>query len=1812
MKTNAMDQNLFSLRTSSLWKSAKAFFFFFFLLIGAKTFAQYSGTGTFTKVTSAAGFTDGYYVVAYGTTQAMSNSHNGTFFAPTSISPTSGTTITNPSKAIVWKVETNGTGKSIYNEDANVFASYTGNSNNVQAVSTATTNNQRWSFNYSGGTFDVQNLGVSGRSLQYNTGAPRFACYTGSQQDITLYKMAASLTTYSLTYNGNNNTSGSVPATQTGSTSYNVSGNTGTLARTGYTWAGWTNNTAGTGTAYGPTYTTNSGTLTANTNFYARWAYTLTYDGNGNTGGAVPSTQTNYNSTTSAISGAGTLVRTGYTFGGWKTSASGTSADYTAGATYTPSTGSATRTLYAHWIPNVPTFNVTPTSLSGFTYVESNGPSGVQSFVLSGSNLENTASDPVELITFDGFEIAESTTGPWSDAIELPASYTGAAKTFYVRLKAGLTANNYSDTVLISGGGTVSGTSYAEVALSGTVTACLAPTIQSTVAPFTAVGINGWTVNLTAGNGVGRVAVINTANSFTNPISSNILPSANTVYGGSGQQVIYAGTGNSVAVTGLVPSTTYYVRVYEYNICSGNYTYNTTSVTNNPRSQATACDIPADPSGEVDLENPYCGSAALVYQMANGTIVPAGVTYYWQTSASGTSTANPVVFSAGATVSQPYTVTTAGYHYVRAYNGICWSTGAYTTQEQVVFVSAISIGTQPSSQSTVTGATATFSVTATGVSTYQWQLSTNGGTSWTNIAGATSATYTTPATTLAMNNYRYRVHLANACNTVNSNAATLSVSSGPCLSEDFQSGSIGYTTDNVTLDSGVWYFNDASIQNTSGRLEAQLRSATGTYISTPVFNSGVQSVSFKAFRTSGTGSALQVNYSIDGGDNWLSASESPYSLNTTLSNFNATINTTVPTIIRFYRTAGTVRLDDIEVTCSTAECTPATITAFPTIGPANTIVTITGTDFTTASTVKFGSANAVVQYISPTQIKATVPATADGSIVVDTALDCDSETAFTLITTDNSGCEGVVGGGAGVPATDIIFYEIYDENGQSGGTVSIYNGTGVTVDLSKFQFHRSQDYVSGGYTEYGILSGNLVAGGLAVIGVNTPTSTCNYPTTNNGSINGGFNGGDGFRLVKDNVTVDEVTVAQADPGYYYKRKVSSLLPKSTFDSADWDMAPVDSGQCLTGVATEPPVVKEAPIITAQPSYVLNCDVVNASLALTATEGLTGGNALAYQWYELKNTGAWTAVVDGGVYSGATTQTLTISDVNGLNNYQYYCQVRENTQTCYTATQATQIKEAANTWASNVWTNGTPVLGSKVIIAGSYNTQTNGTLDVCDLTINGGGTLRVRPNFPVTVKKKITNNGAAANLIVESDANLIQTDNVTNEGEIQVQRSVVDMNNDPGNAIDYVYWSSPVSGQTIKGTSGFSPNTPANGYLQYNESNDRFTVTNDATFQTGKGYAIRAEAGTDGYNKTYNFNGIPNNGNIQYQNLKWTDANHGFNLVGNPYPSNIDFDRLYQLNSAKMYSTVWYWTNNSYTASQAGSGYNGNNYAVYNGTGGSPATYNPEKPYDGSIVPDGKIKVGQAFIIQTKAGSRDQPLDFNNSIRVTDNANFYQKSTPKNRFWLNMTSPSNLVNTILVGYIDGATNNYETDFDGELFAVGSDSFYSTLGARKLAIQGKANNFSTDDVITLGNVFAVNGTYKIKLQTAEGIFEANQKVYLKDKVLNQYFDLSSNDTYIFTATKGTNNNRFEIVYKDRTLAVADDKKSEFQVYRNGENFVVQSSDKLGNVELYDAGGKLLRQLHSKENNIILEANTLPHGVYIIKAENSGNLRTKKVIK
>jgi hypothetical protein len=211
----------------------------------------------------------------------------------------------------------------------------------------------------------------------------------------------------------------------------------------------------------------------------------------------------------------------------------------------------------------------------------------------------------------------------------------------------------------------------------------------------------------------------------------------------------------------------------------------------------TACIAPADPTGNI-IATASCGSTQLDYSLPSTSA-------YWQTSDTGTNTAFPTTTSFVASLS--------GTYYVRIFNGTCWSSGVVS---QMISVSnPVSITTQPISQSTTTGATATFDVLANNVSSYQWQISTNSGSSWSNI-GTNTNSFTTSASTLSMNGYQYRVVISgnSPCSSVTSSVANLTVSSGPCLNQaNFTSTPPGWSETNISYAS-----NEASFASHTGEL----------------------------------------------------------------------------------------------------------------------------------------------------------------------------------------------------------------------------------------------------------------------------------------------------------------------------------------------------------------------------------------------------------------------------------------------------------------------------------------------------------------------------------------------------------------------------------------------------------------------------------------------------------------------------------------------------------------------------------------------------------------------------------------------------------------------------------------------------------------------------------------------------------------------------------------------------------------------------------------------------------------------------------
>lgn len=154
---------------------------------------------------------------------------------------------------------------------------------------------------------------------------------------------------HSVNYNANGGSN--APSTQTKYYNKTLTLSTTKPTKTGYTFKGWGTSSTATTVAYaaGASYTNN-----AKLNLYAIWTantYKITYNANGGSG--APSAQTKTHGTSLTLSTT-KPTRTGYTFLGWSTSSTATSATYSAGASYTANSAA---TLYAVWSQNYLTVN---------------------------------------------------------------------------------------------------------------------------------------------------------------------------------------------------------------------------------------------------------------------------------------------------------------------------------------------------------------------------------------------------------------------------------------------------------------------------------------------------------------------------------------------------------------------------------------------------------------------------------------------------------------------------------------------------------------------------------------------------------------------------------------------------------------------------------------------------------------------------------------------------------------------------------------------------------------------------------------------------------------------------------------------------------------------------------------------------------------------------------------------------------------------------------------------------------------------------------------------------------------------------------------------------------------------------------------------------------------------------------------------------------------------------------------------------------------------------------------------------------------
>jgi len=527
-----------------------------------------------------------------------------------------------------------------------------------------------------------------------------------------------------------------------------------------------------------------------------------------------------------------------------------------------------------------------------------------------------------------------------------------------------------------------------------------------------------------------------------------------------------------------------------------------------------------------------------------------------------------------------------------------------------------------------------------------------------------------------------------------------------------------------------------------------------------------------------------------------------------------------------------------------------------------------------------------------------------------------------------------------------------------------------------------------------------------------------------------------------------------------------------------------------------------------------------------------------------------------------------------------------------------------------------VLGTSIRIEKNYTLTTD--LSACSCTVVNGNTLTIPASKTLVLDNNLTVE-TGATMTIENNGSLVQISDVAvNTGSINVKRTTA-----PVKRYDFTYWSSPVgSGFTLY---NLSPNTLGDKYYSYNPvSGWMIHYNGNEVMAPGKGYIVRAPQEYDINNPAvYNatFTGKPNNGIIAQAIVA-----NASNLIGNPYPSAISADAIYNANSDKIGGTFYFWTHNSLPSS-ANSGnaiynYSSDDYASYNVLGGVKT----KSAATGGQSPTGNIGAGQSFFI---AGKTSANLTFSNSMRAKnagDNSQFFRTSNTtqseglpvtieKSRLWLNISNEAGDFNETLVGYISNATNGMDEAFDGANLSSGNTTLYSIIDSNNLVIQGRALPFTNTDVVPLGMKISTAGQYTINMDQFDGLF-LSQNIYLFDSLTNTTHDLKAND-YVFNSEAGTFNSRFEIRYVNGTELGIDTpivSNNDVVVYKSGNQIAVRVTNfTIDTVQVYDITGKLLTS-GKNVNNTTFSTTGLNVGnqVVIVKVTLDDNQTvSKKVI-
>ncbi|PQB06739.1 hypothetical protein BST83_05905 [Polaribacter filamentus] len=482
-----------------------------------------------------------------------------------------------------------------------------------------------------------------------------------------------------------------------------------------------------------------------------------------------------------------------------------------------------------------------------------------------------------------------------------------------------------------------------------------------------------------------------------------------------------------------------------------------------------------------------------------------------------------------------------------------------------------------------------------------------------------------------------------------------------------------------------------------------------------------------------------------------------------------------------------------------------------------------------------------------------------------------------------------------------------------------------------------------------------------------------------------------------------------------------------------------------------------------------------------------------------------------------------------------------------------------------------------------------------LTINAGKVFKIEADKNLTVTGTIINNADTSGLILKSNASgtaslLHNTINVP----VTVQRYI------SGTAEDWHFLSAPVSNQDISGSwnpSGTYGNGTGYDLYIFNEPTPCWTyqlnttvaptwpsIHPTANFVTGRGYLYSTQAA----NPTKEFIGLLNNGSISYPitNESPDLVVQGFNLIGNPYPSSIDWKSITGWTRTNLVSSgggydMWIWNQES------------NNYGVYNsigdiGTNGVTQHIAPAQGYFVRAVSNGNINLSNAVRINTGASNWLKGTDSGiNSLKIRITS---KEAHGYDEVLLQFGYPKNEAGALkLFSQNEAAPSAYLYDSRKD------------LSVRYLTDTNENSN------VPLYFKAGKDGGYYLSFDTVFGAFDV---LLLEDKKNNSITDLNVNAKYEFNGAVKDDANRFVVHFKDRIIETEDLPAT---IYYDGNEINVDLTmvNEQTDIKIYDMLGKVVLE-KKKEGKMIhrFKINS-KSAVYIVVANSNGKYTSRVLL-